>query len=239
MKVSIIVPAHNEEKNLQSLMEKLLEVKAEIGDAEIVLVDDNSTDSTPQMCDQLAKKYGFVRALHRRGGERGMGYTLQEGTRAAEGRIIIWTMADLSDDYGAVPGFIRKIDEGADMVFGSRYMKGGNSGDFSGLKRFASWGVTFVSRIFIGVKVHDITNAYRAFRKDVFDNLQPFYGDFGISPQFALKAQLAGYKLDEVPTTYAMRKQGVAQFKLLKMAVRYFSIFMTALLIRLKIKKAW
>jgi glycosyltransferase involved in cell wall biosynthesis len=239
MKVSIIVPAHNEENNLAPLMEKLVELKATLGDMEIIFVDDNSTDSTPQLCDGLARKYGFVRVLHRKGGPKGMGYTLQEGTAAAKGGIIVWTMADLSDDLAIVPKFVKKIEGGADMVFGSRYMKGGNSGDLSGVKRFASWGVSFVSEVFIGVKVHDITNAYRAFRKEVFYEVRPQYGDFGISPEFALKAHLAGYKLDEVPTTYAMRKTGVAQFRMFKMAVRYFSIFLTAFLLRTGIRKGW
>ena len=63
------------------------------------------------------------------------------------------------------------------------------------------------------------------------------HGDFGISPEFALKAYLAGYKLDEVPTTYAMRKKGMTQFRFFKMAMRYFSIFLSAFLQRLRLKK--
>jgi glycosyltransferase involved in cell wall biosynthesis len=159
---------------------------------------------------------------------------LKDGTAAATGEIIVWTMADLSDDTNVIPTFVKKIEQGADMVFGSRYVKGGTSGDLSRFKRFVSNGFTFASRLFLGIKVHDITNAFRAFRKDVFDKIRPSSGDFGISPEFALKAHISGYKLDEVPTSYATRKKGIPQFKMMKMAIRYFSIFIGALFLKMR-----
>jgi len=229
MKVSIIVPAHNEEENLPVLMKRLMPIAQKIGDSEILLVDDHSDDSTPRLCDEFEKKYMFVRALHRKTGERGMGFTLKYGTAAAKGQIIVWTMADLSDDPNVILKLVERIDSGADMVFGSRYMKGGTSGDLSPFKRFVSWGFTFASMLFVGIRVHDTTNAFRAFKKEVFEKVQPQYGDFGISPEFALKAHIAGYKLEEVPASYATRTKGVAQFKMLKMAIRYFGIFLAAI----------
>jgi glycosyltransferase involved in cell wall biosynthesis len=228
VEVSIVVPAHNEEGNLPQLVTHLRDLAGKVGDAEIILVDDHSTDQTPRLVDEYQRTYPNVRAIHRRNGIRGMGNTLKEGTATARGKFVIWTMADLSDDWGSVPPMLDKLRNGADMVFASRYMPGGSSGDLESFKRFVSSGFTFASRLFIGVPVHDITNAYRGFRREVYDKIRPEAGDFAISPEFALKAQLAGYKLDEVPTTYAKRQKGVANFRIFKMARRYFGMFVKA-----------
>lgn len=236
MKFSIVIPAHNEEKNIPILMKNLLTfMKRRKLRAEIILVDDNSTDSTPEICNKLAKEYDNLYTIHRTK-NRGMGNALKEGTRQAKTNVIVWLMADLADDLNIIPKFLDKIKNGADMVFGSRYVKGGSSGDLSLLKRIASNGFSLMSRLFIGIKVHDITNAFRAFRKEVFDSLEIESGGFGISPEFALKAYLAGYKLDEVPTVYSNRKRGAAKFKMLKMAKRYFQIFLWALCIKLNLR---
>ena len=79
-------------------------------------------------------------------------------------------------------------------------------------------------RLIFGIKVHDITNAFRAFRKEVFDTVNIESGDFAISPEFAIKAHLAGFKLGEVPTTYTNRKAGKTNFKMLEMGLRYLSL---------------
>lgn len=234
MKVSIVVPAHNEEENLPALMKALIPIKAKFKDAEIILVDDHSTDATPRIVDDFAKKYSFVKALHRRNGVRGMGNTLKDGTWAAKGDIVVWTMADLSDDPDVIPKFVEKINGGADMVLGSRRIKGGSTGNQPFLKSFFSWGFAFASRLFVGVNVREVTNAFRAFRKEVFEKIPLQYGDFGISPEFTLKAHIAGYRIEEVPASYADRKKGVAQFKLFKMARRYFGIFIASIWWRIK-----
>lgn len=237
-KISIVVPAHNEEENLPALMESLIRLRAKLPDSEIILVDDHSNDSTPKMVDDFEKKYKFVRALHRRNGDKGMGNTLKEGTRAARGEVVVWTMADLSDDPNVIPIFVEKIENGADMVLGSRRIRGGSTGDQPFLKSFFSWGFAFASRLFIGVRVREVTNAFRAFRKELFDRIPLKYGDFGISPEFTLKAHIAGYKLDEVPVNYANRKKGVAQFKVKKMSTRFFGIFLSSIWWRIRGVKA-
>jgi len=228
MLVSIVVPAHNEDDNLPKLMGMLQSASKSMGGTEIILVDDHSTDGTAQLCDSYTRTWQNVRTVHRRSGNPGMGNALKEGTREAKGDVIVWTMADLSDDIETIPRMVNRVAEGADMVFASRYMKGGSIGDLSRTKSLMSRGFTFVSRLFLGVKVHDITNAFRAFRKDVFDKVTLESGDFGISPEFSLKAQLKGFKLGEVPTTYKSRKEGIANFNMVKMSKRYLMIFLRA-----------
>lgn len=232
MLVSIVVPAHNEEENLPLLAERLVQMlRRSRLPAEVILVDDNSTDSTPQVCDRIAKKHPLVRALHRRG-ERGMGNALKEGTLAARGSIVIWTMADLSDDVEAIPRFVEEIRDGADMVFGSRYMEGGSPGDLSRVKAFSSKAVSLLAAVGIGIPVRDITNAFRGFRKEVFHAARPRAGDFAISPEFALKAHLRGFRLGEVPVTYKNRVKGVQKFRMYRMGKRYARILAQACLAR-------
>lgn len=224
-RISIVVPAHNEEQNLPSLLEAHDALRRQQKwDCEFVIVDDNSSDNTGKVADALAKKYAKVKVLHRNLNP-GMGNALKDGTKLASGSIIIWAMADKSDDPATFPKMVAMVDAGYDMVFGSRYIKGGSRGDLAMHKALLSWGYSFTARLIAGIKVHDITNAFRCFKKEVFTSLKIESGDFAISPEFALKAHKAGYKLGEVPTVYADRKAGKTTFKILKMGSRYVSMF--------------
>ncbi len=229
-KISIIIPLHNEEENLPQIERDIQKMLSSSGlDGEIILVDDNSNDSTPKMCDNLSRKQN-VRVFHRKGNP-GMGNALKDGTRKAQNDIIVWVMGDLSDDLDIIPKFTERIGNGCDMVIGSRYMKGGFA-QIPYLKRLASNGFTSMSRVFLGVRVHDITNAFRAFRKEVFDSAKPESGDFAISPEFALKAHIKGYKLCEVSAVHTDRVKGVTKFNFFKMGRRYFSIFLKAFVLK-------
>ena len=236
MKISIIIPARNERENLPILIDRILnKIKEHHLESEIILVDDCSSDSTSEICDSFAKKYNFIFALHRNKNP-GMGNALKDGTKLANGEIIIWIMADLSDDLNTIPKFLEKISNGYDMIFASRYIKGGSPGDLSLFKTFLSMEFAVLSRMFIGIYVHDITNAYRAFKKEVFNSINLTSDDFAISPEFALKAYLSGFKLGEVPTTYHNRKKGVAKFRMFKMGIRYFKIFLKIFIQKLESK---
>ncbi len=224
MGVSIVIPAHNEEANLRPLAEALLALAEKRRlEMEIVIVDDNSSDATSRIADSLAKAHKSIVALHRKK-DPGMGNALKEGTKKARGEFIVWVMGDRSDRLETIPIMLRKLKFGYDMVFGSRYIPGGSSGDLDPFKALSSSGYTRLARMVFGLNVHDITNAFRAFRKDVFENILLESSDFAISPEFAIKAHLKGYKLGEVPTTYHNRVFGKTKFSMLKMGIRYISL---------------
>lgn len=153
-----------------------------------------------------------------------MGAALKEGTRKAEGTYIVWVMGDNSDDLSTIPKMIRSLEKGEDMVFGSRYMKGGSSGNLSPLKAFLSSGYTLMTRLVFGIRQHDITNAFRAFKKNLFMRMILEADNFAIAPEFAIKARRAGFRLAEVPTTYRDREAGEAKFKLLRMGLSYCAL---------------
>ena len=225
IQLSIVIPAHNEHSNLPFLLEDLVNLRAKLPEAEIIVVDDNSQDTTLKIATAFSRKHDFIRAIHRGKGDNGMGAALKEGTKAAKGKYVVWLMGDRSDNLSALPQFVKKLESGFDMVFGSRHMKGGSRGDLAVSKAILSHGYTLCTRILFGIRVHDITNAFRAFRKELFDRIALESDNFAISPEFAIKAQLARYKLCEVPTGYRDRQSGVSKFKLVRMGVDYVSLF--------------
>jgi len=95
-----------------------------------------------------------------------MGFALIEGTKKANNEIIVWVMTDRSDNLDTIPKLIKKINDGYDMVVALCYMKGGSCDDLSVDKAFFSSSYTKVTRLFFGIPIYDITNAFRAFRKN-------------------------------------------------------------------------
>lgn len=229
MKISFVIPFHNEEDNAASMLDRVIQFsQSQKWNFEVVPVNDRSTDTTPQILNRYAKKYVSVKPVHRRGGAdlgNTIGAALKDGTKAAAGDVIIWTMGDMSDDTQTYKDIVAKINDGYDMVFGSRYMPGGSRGNLDALKAFLSSNGTLLARLLFGVPVHDITNAFRGFRKSVFTSLKLRCTSFDISPEFALRAHLAGYKLGEVPTIYTNRDRGVPKFKLWRMTTAYLKVY--------------
>ena len=236
--ISFVIPFHNEEKNAGPMLKQVLDyARSQNWDFEIIPVNDRSTDRTRQVLEEFKKRYPqLIRPLHRQDeGEplgNTMGEALKEGTRRARGKIVIWTMGDRADDpqtYGAI---VKKIEAGYDMVFGSRYMPGGSRGNLNPIKAFFSSKGTLLARWLFGVPVHDITNAFRGFKKEVFEKVKLESSGFAISPEFAIKAHLAGFKLGEVPTVYYDRVEGASTFKLSRMIFAYLRVYLKIFLSR-------
>ena len=226
MELSIIIPAFDEEENLAPHIEDILSlVRRENWSHELIIVDDHSSDHTGEIADNLVKEHACICVIHRRGGDRGMGFALKEATDTARGELIFWTMADRADDLEIFPEIIRQLKKGHDMVIASRYMRGGSRGNLNAVKAFFSFAYSFVARIIFGLPVHDITNAFRGFRKEIFGTVRVESGDFAISPEFAIKAYLGGFKLGEVPVTYQDRMAGRSKFKLLRMGLKFLALY--------------
>lgn len=231
MNVSFIIPLHNEEKNCLPAIERIIKfAKANRLNYEIIPVDDRSSDKTAFLLKKIAKKYNTVKPLIRKddSDEKGntMGLALLAGTKKANYSFVIWTMGDLADSVKTYKDILAKLDAGYDMVFGSRYMPGGSRGNLDALKAYLSSSGTRLAKILFRVPVHDITNAFRGFNKNIINNIELNESGFAISPEFAIKAHLKGYKLGEVPTVYTNRTQGVSNFKLFKMTKSYLLLFM-------------
>ena len=198
-------------------------------DYEIIPVNDQSSDQTGPLLEIYSKKNKRIKPLHRKNElhEQGntMGKALLEGSQKATGEIIIWTMGDRADDPDTYGKIVEKIKEGYDLVFGSRYIPGGTWGSLDPTKAFLSSQGTVLARYLFGIGVHDITNAFRGFKKELLNKIELESSGFSISPEFAIKAHLAGYKLGEVPTVYHDRVEGVSNFKLWNMSLAYLRVY--------------
>ena len=225
-KISIVVPAHNEEDNLNHLMDELipvLERHRETEDYEIVIVNDNSSDRTPKIIDELAAGNSRIKAVHR-SSDPGFGSAIKEGFKNATGDIIIPVMGDLSDDPEDIPKLVKKIEEGYDIAYGSRFIEGGTTEGYPAAKMIANRAFNNSVRLLFGIRHKDITNAFKAYRKEVIekigiDNLES--SGFDLTVELPLKAHIMGFRSVEVPVTWNGRKRGQAKLKLSQNATKY------------------
>jgi uncharacterized protein (TIRG00374 family) len=225
-KISIVVPARNEEENLIVLLDELLPVleqHVDTQDFELIIVNDNSTDRTPAIIDELSARNPRIKAVHRRSSP-GFGNAVREGFKNAAGDIIIPVMSDLSDDPQDIPKLVRKIEEGYDIAYGSRFIEGGATKGYPHAKMIANRAFNNMARLLFGIKHKDITNTFKAFRKEVLegigiDNLKA--NGFDIALELPLKAHIMGFKSVEVPVVWHGRMRDDAKFKLLENAMGY------------------
>jgi len=224
--LSIVVPAHNEVENLPHLLEELLPVLdkyEETRDYELIIVNDNSKDGTGNLIDDLGRKNPRIKPVHRSSAP-GFGNAVKEGLRNATGEIVIPVMGDLSDDPEDIPKLVRKIREGYDIAYGSRFTQGGSTDGYPHTKMVANRAFNNIVRLLFGISHKDITNAFKAYRKIVLDsigidNLEAT--GFDLTVEIPLKAHILGFTSAEVPVTWHGRKMGEAKLKLSENASKY------------------
>ena len=228
MDVSLVVPAYNEAGNLPALLDDLERLVSEAPCAvEVIVVDDGSTDGTGPLIRDHAARRPWLRAADN-GGNLGMGATLLHGTSMATHPLVGWVMADRSDRLSDLWEMRRRLLAGADLVVASRAAAGGSYGTLVGVKSLGSRGFSAFARRLLGLPVHDATNAFRMFRRELTDNLALRRRDFAISPEMVFRAVAAGRRVEEVPTVYAFRQHGMSDFALLRMGWAYLTLALRA-----------
>lgn len=216
MLVSVVVPAHNEEGNLRRLVDRVRTtlVDAEFDhELELVLVDDNSTDSTGQICDELAVEFDEVTAVHR-STDPGFGNAIKGGFEAASGDVLIPFMGDLSDDPADIPKLVDAIENGYDVAYGSRFTSGGSVEGYPKLKLFYNRAFNNLIRLLFGIRSKDVTNAFTAYRKEVIEKIEIDDIDsnsFDLTAELPLRAHVLGFKSTEVPVSWQSRDAGVSK----------------------------
>lgn len=222
-KVSIVIPTYNESDAITNTINSYLNLQLPYP-LEIIVVDDNSPDGTSGIVSGLSSVDDRIKLLLRKNAS-GFGSALIDGTKAASGDYVVWTMADGCDDTNAVPHMIEKLDNGFDLVIASRNADGGSRGDQSLLKSLCSKSFSNVSRLIFGLAISDCTNAFRAFKKEIITSVNIKANDFSVSPELSIKASKAGFKLAEVPVSYKERSGGQTKFKIRKMGKVYSRLF--------------
>jgi glycosyltransferase involved in cell wall biosynthesis len=196
-KVSIIIPAKNEEKNLPILLKKIRKLYK--NKFEIVVIDDASTDKTAES----AKKFDVK--LVRNDESRGKGYALRTGFSVATGDIIIDIDSDLSHKPEDIPVLLKPLkDKKVGLVIGSRCL--GGSEEYGFVRSIGNVLLTGACNFFLGTNLMDALNGYRAFRRDIINNMK--CNGFEIEIEIIAHCIKKGYKIMEVPSQEKTRAYG-------------------------------
>jgi len=225
--LSIVIPARNEEGCIAATVEHLhLELRLQQVPHEILVVDDGSTDRTFPILQEVQARMPELRPLQNTG-DHGFGRAVVYGLDRMAGDAAVVMMADESDDCRDVVRYWRTLNEGWDCVFGSRFVKGGGVIDYPWLKLTINRMANFLLRSLFHVKLNDVTNAFKAYRRTVIDGCRPFLSPhFNLTIEIPLKAIVRGYTWTVVPITWRNRRTGEAKLKLTEMGSRYFFIMM-------------
>lgn len=225
LKLSLVIPAQNEEGSIAKTVEALARaLAAESIPFEMILVDDGSTDGTAARVRELARKYPQVRLIENRG-RHGFGIAVRTGLEEFQGDAVAIVMADGSDSPSDLVRYYRKLEEGYDCVFGSRFIRGGKVYDYPihklVLNRLAN---RFIGLLF-GFRFNDTTNAFKCYRRQVIQGMQPLIAPhFNLTVEMPLKAIVRGFSYAVVPNSWTNRKTGASKLKIKEMGSRYLFI---------------
>lgn len=233
LEVSIIVPCLNEEQNISMLVQKLNAIIEQHGmSGEILIVDDCSDDYTFREAFILSNSNQRVVALHK-GLPRGIGNAIRYGIDHACGKVGIVVMGDLVDPLAAIPDFRdRIIRDGYDLVLLSRYMSPEDHTNIPFLYRFYHFWYRFLCRMLVGVKLRDITYAFRAFDLEYVRGLRLESGGFEISPEITLKTWLARGRICELKGRQGRRVRGESKFVFSRQGLGYARVLSKAIVAR-------
>lgn len=207
----VVLPTYNEAENLAAISAAIL---AALPEATLLVVDDNSPDGTGRLADELAALDDRIRVRHRPG-KAGLGRAYLDGFQVAlaEGARIVCQMdADFSHDPAALPELVAPLERGeADLVIGSRYVRGGRVEDWGLARRLVSRGGSLFARTVLGLGPHDLTGGFKAWRGETLAAI-PFEGvhsgGYVFQIEMTYRADRAGARIVERPIVFRDRRVG-------------------------------
>jgi dolichol-phosphate mannosyltransferase len=209
----VVLPTYNEALNIEEVIEK---VRAAVPHAQILVVDDGSPDGTADLAEEVGRELGNVSVL-RRAAKSGLGSAYRAGFREGLARgldVMVEMDSDLSHDPAALPSLLAAIDEGADLVIGSRYVSGGTIPNWGLHRRLLSrWGNRYAGFV-LGLPVRDATAGYRAYRATALQkvDLDEVRADgYGFQIEMAYAVQRTGGRIVEVPISFSDRVRGTSK----------------------------
>jgi dolichol-phosphate mannosyltransferase len=224
VKLSLVIPAHNEEGSIAATIRGLVEVLEREGiEHEIVVVDDASTDGTDAALAGLTSGAN-VRCI-RSHYPPGFGFAVRSGLDVFTGDAVAIVMADGSDSPEDVVAYHRLLGSGYDCAFGSRFIRGSVVHDYPWFKLTLNRIANSCIRVLFRHGYNDTTNAFKAYRREVIDTVQPLLSNhFNLTVELPLKAIVRGHSYGIVPISWTNRREGVSKLKLQEMGSRYLFI---------------
>ncbi len=234
MKLSIIVPAYNEQDNIKEVIDKI--ERSLDTECELVVVNDHSTDATREFVEELMPRYNNIKLVENKL-NRGFANALRTGFNNATSELVIPVMADLCDDLSTSKKMLQKINEGYDVVCGSRYIQGGARLGGPGLKSLLSNIGGRSLHFLLDIPTYDIANSFKMYKKKVIDSINIKAKYFEVSMEIVLKAYYSGFKITEVPTVWRERSKGKSSFRIFKLLPGYLRLYIWAIYKKLMKKK--
>ena len=223
---SIVIPAHNEEGCIASTCEAIAGrfAREGIADYEICVVNDNSRDRTEEILKDLAARIPFVRYVNN-APPNGFGFAVRKGLESFAGQCACIVMGDLSDSPDDILVYYREMKAGAECVFGSRFIKGSKVVDYPSHKLWLNRLANGFIRLLFRLGHNDITNAFKCYRRDVIEGIQPLLAaHFNLTVEMPLKAIVRGFTFRTVPISWTNRQSGESKLKIKEMGGRYLFI---------------
>lgn len=225
MKLSVVIPAHNEAASIAEVLEAAAAVlEREQIDYELVVVDDASVDGTAAVVERLAAGNPRIRCLRSRH-NRGFGFTIRSGLESFDGDAVAIMMGDGSDDAEDLVRYHRVLEDGFDCAFGSRFIPDAVVTDYPRLKLVLNRIANAAIRVLFRHGYNDTTNAFKAYRREVIETVQPLLSNhFNLTVELPLKAMVRGHSFAVIPVSWTNRSAGASQFSIQEMGSRYLFI---------------
>lgn len=229
--LSVVIPAHNEAESLEATVAALVTALETAGIThEILIVNDNSTDNSSAVLADLADRFATVRSIDNRP-PNGFGFAVRAGLEAFRGDVVAIVMADGSDDPADLINSFKKLGEGYDCVFGSRFIAGSQVIDYPVHKLILNRLANLFIRILFRQRFNDFTNAFKIYRRAVIAGVQPILSHhFNLTVELPLKAIIRGYSFAVVPISWKNRKAGISKLRIREMGSRYLFIVLYCLI---------
>ncbi len=209
-KLSIIIPAYNEAKNLPKTIGTMRNILKNYG-LEIIVVDDGSTDNTKEVAERLNIKVISYSP------NAGKGKAFRKAIPYITNDYVVQIDADLQFQPYDIPRMIESLKKGNDIVLGSRFKDGKiEKGSLSKINRFGNWVMSIATSIASSHRVYDIMAGFKAFKTKALKLLDLKTDHFGYEAEIVVKAAGLGLKMDEIPITYRQRIDGTSNVKKLE-----------------------
>jgi dolichol-phosphate mannosyltransferase len=229
MKLSIVIPARNEEGNVGSTITALRDYldSVDIRSFEILVVDDGSSDNTFQVAQTEHERDPRILVV-RNTGRNGFGRAIAFGLDRFTGDAVIISMADASDSPQDVARYYAILRDEADCAFGSRFMRDSIVYDYPKFKWVINRIANFAIHLMFNLPYNDTTNAFKGYRANVIEGCRPFVSPhFNLTIEIPLKAFVRGYSFKVIPISWRNRTVGESSLKLKEQGSRYLYTLLT------------
>ena len=207
----VVLPTYNEIENLETMTERIIEA---LPDARIVVVDDNSPDGTGRVADRLAEANPRIEVMHRRGKE-GLGVAYRTAFRELLSRadcdVVVQMDCDFSHDPSDLPRLLARLESGADLAIGSRYVRGGGTPGWDLRRRLISRAGSIFARVVLLLPYRDLTGGFKAWRGSLLQRIDldtGYANGYGFQIEMTWLAHRLGARVAEVPIIFRDRVAG-------------------------------